>query len=126
MPIRHGGRLATRASTWPRDHFLRSTIAPRWSWPTMWNEFLPISMPITVAIAVLCLLDMACSLSWVPIQLRSLAGQEHARTVPFPASPDRQLPHCERFIPPCVGYLAQAVTELDRHAGQLSGVRRRG
>src|SRR5262245_3512177 len=29
MPIRHGGRLASRASTWPRDHFWRSTIAPR-------------------------------------------------------------------------------------------------
>src|SRR5262245_65740327 len=26
MPIRHGGRLASRASTWPRDHFCRSTI----------------------------------------------------------------------------------------------------
>jgi hypothetical protein len=24
MPIRHGGRLANRASTWPRDHFCRS------------------------------------------------------------------------------------------------------
>src|SRR5260221_787115 len=47
MPIRHGGRLASRASTWPRDHFCRSTMAPRWFWPTMWNEFLPISMPIT-------------------------------------------------------------------------------
>jgi len=41
-----------RASTWPRDHFCRSTMAPRASWPTTWNEFLPISMPIT-AIAIL-------------------------------------------------------------------------
>jgi hypothetical protein len=32
--------------------FCRSTMAPRASWPTTWNEFLPISMPIT-AIAVL-------------------------------------------------------------------------
>src|SRR5215831_21239817 len=32
MPIRHGGRLASRASTWPRDHFCRSTIAPRRSY----------------------------------------------------------------------------------------------
>src|SRR6202040_2101826 len=52
MPIRQGGILASRASTWPRDHFCRSTMAPRASWPTTWNEFLPISMPIT-AIAVL-------------------------------------------------------------------------
>jgi hypothetical protein len=29
MPIRQGGILANRASTWPRDHFCRSTIAPR-------------------------------------------------------------------------------------------------
>jgi hypothetical protein len=30
----------------------RNTMAPRASWPTTWNEFLPVSMPIT-AIAVL-------------------------------------------------------------------------
>jgi len=41
---RQGGILASRASTWPRDHFCRSTMAPRASWPTTWNEFLPISM----------------------------------------------------------------------------------
>src|SRR4029077_10744322 len=40
--------LAKRASTWPRDHFWHSTIAPRSSWPTVWNEFLPISMPTAV------------------------------------------------------------------------------
>src|SRR5437667_246693 len=39
--------LASRVSTWPRDHFCRSTIAPRLSRPTTWKEFLPISMPIT-------------------------------------------------------------------------------
>src|SRR5215813_11287148 len=47
MPIRQGGILANRASTWLRDHFCRSTIVPRSSRPTTWNEFLPISMPIT-------------------------------------------------------------------------------
>src|SRR5258708_39023528 len=84
MPIRQGGILASRASTWPRDHFCRSTMAPRASWPTTWNEFLPISMPIT-AIAVLGVRDMACSLSLAPLaQLRLLAGQEHGRTLPFP------------------------------------------
>src|SRR5713226_548139 len=45
MPIRHGGIFANRASTWPRDHFCRSTMAPRPSRPTTWNEFLPMSMP---------------------------------------------------------------------------------
>src|SRR5262249_13434050 len=50
----------------------------------MWNEFLPMSMPITLAIAPLCLLDMACSLSLLPhAQLRSLAGPEHGRTIPL-------------------------------------------
>src|SRR5262245_56178910 len=74
MPIRHGGRLASRVSTCPRDHFCRSTIAPRRSWPTTWNEFLPISMPIT-AIALLSFSDMAFSLTLVPRgQFRLLAG----------------------------------------------------
>src|SRR5256885_13575540 len=84
MPIRHGGRLASRASTWPRDHFWRSTRAPRRSWPTMWNEFLPISMPIT-AILLLSFSDMACSFVFgAPCQFGSLAGLEHGRTIPFP------------------------------------------
>src|SRR5260221_7391946 len=47
MPIRQGGILASRASTWPRDHFCRSTMAPRALGPTTWKEFLRISMPIT-------------------------------------------------------------------------------
>jgi hypothetical protein len=58
--------LASRASTWPRDHFCRSKIAPRLSKPTMWNEFLPISMPMT-ATARLRLPDMACSSSLAPL-----------------------------------------------------------
>src|SRR6266403_4806858 len=83
MPIRQGGILASRASTWPRDHFCRSTMAPRASWPTTWNEFLPISMPIT-AIAVLGVWDMACSLSLAPHpSILSLVGQEHGRTIPL-------------------------------------------
>jgi hypothetical protein len=65
IPIKQGDRLASRASTWPRDHFCRSTIAPCLSWPTTWNEFLPISMPIT-ATALLSLCDMACSLTLLP------------------------------------------------------------
>src|SRR5260370_22719239 len=71
MPIRQGGILANRDCTWPRDHFCRSTIAPRRSRPTTWNEFLPISTPIT-ATAVLDVLAMACSSSLVP--LASLAA----------------------------------------------------
>jgi hypothetical protein len=47
------------------DSLCRSTIAPRLSCPTKWNEFLPISMPIT-AIALLGFCDMACSWSLVP------------------------------------------------------------
>src|ERR1035437_5124463 len=83
MPTRHGDRLAKRASTWPRDHFCRSTIAPRSSWPTTWNEFLPISMPIT-AIALSNFWDMACSLSLAPLpSILSLVGQQHGRTIPL-------------------------------------------
>src|SRR5215468_2119364 len=83
MPIRQGDRLASRASTWPRDHFCCSTISPRLSCPTRWNEFLPISMP-TTAIALLSLCDMACSLILAPPgQLRWLAGLEHGRTIPL-------------------------------------------
>src|SRR6516162_7957759 len=85
MPIRQGGRLASRVSTCPRDHFCRNTIAPRLSCPTTWNEFLPISMPIT-AIAVSSSCDMACSLGSAPLASlsggggRSTAGPFHYRT----------------------------------------------
>src|SRR5205085_9108931 len=83
MPIRHGGRLASRASTWPRDHFCRSTRAPPRSWPTRWNEFLPISMPM-MATSLLCFWDMACSVVFgAPRQLGPLAGLEHGRTIPL-------------------------------------------
>jgi hypothetical protein len=56
----------------------RSTIAPRSSWPTTWNEFLPISMPIVLGAS-----GMACSLSLVPLaslkrwRSRSTAGPSH-------------------------------------------------
>ena len=78
MPIRQGGRLASRVSTCPRDHFCRNTIAPRLSCPTTWNEFLPISMPIT-AIAVSSSCDMACSLGSAPPSPASLAAGAGAR-----------------------------------------------
>src|SRR5262245_48462311 len=83
MPIRHGGMLAIRTSIWPRDHFCRSTIAPRRSRPTTWNEFLPISMPI-VAMVAIDLLDMAVlRLTLAPSQHRAREGQEHGRTIPL-------------------------------------------
>src|SRR4029077_20748672 len=83
MPIRQGGRLASRASTWPRDHFCRNTKAPRRSWPTRWNEFLPISMPM-MATSLLSFWDMACSFAFsAPRQLGPLAGLEHGRTIPL-------------------------------------------
>jgi hypothetical protein len=49
---------ASHASIWPRDHFCCSTVAPRRSRPTTWNEFLPISMLIVATIAI-HLLDVA-------------------------------------------------------------------
>src|SRR5260370_4465351 len=85
MPIRHGGIAASRASIWPRDHFCRSTIAPRRSRPTTWNEFLPISMPI-VAMVAIDLLDMAVlRLTLAPSQHHSQVGQEHGRAIPLAA-----------------------------------------
>src|SRR5215510_2275023 len=84
MPIRHGGIAASRVSIWPRDHFCRSTIAPRRSRPTTWNEFLPISMPM-VAMVAIDLLDMAVlRLTLAPSQHHSPVGQEHGRTIPLP------------------------------------------
>src|SRR5215468_6422722 len=76
MPIRQGRTLASRASTWPRDHFCRNTMLPRRSWPTRRNEFLPISIPIT-AISLSSFWDMACSFVFgVPTSFALLAGLE--------------------------------------------------
>src|SRR5215469_16611960 len=87
MPIRHGDMFASRASTWPRDHFCRSTMAPRRSRPITWNEFLPISMPI-VAMVAIDLLDMAVlHLTLVPSQHYSPVGQEHGQTIPLADMP---------------------------------------
>src|SRR5260370_12491044 len=83
MPIRQGGIAASRASIWPRDHFCGSTIAPRRSRPTTWNEFLPISMPI-VAMVGIDLLDMAVLLQLAaPSQHHVREGQEHGRDIPI-------------------------------------------
>src|SRR6266478_1585319 len=74
--------FASRASTWPRVHFWRTTIAPRRSRPTTWKEFLPMSMPI-VATVEFALLDMAvllvlgCPSSIARWQGRSTAGPFH-------------------------------------------------
>jgi hypothetical protein len=63
--------LAKRASTWPRDHYCCK--APRSSWPTIWNEFLPISMPTTETAALNVILP----------SILLLVGQEHGRTIPL-------------------------------------------
>src|SRR5262249_13905542 len=83
MPIRHGGMLAIRASIWPRDHFCRSTIAPRRSRPTTWNEFLPISIPMVPMVAIDLLAMAVLRLTRAPSQHHSPVGQEHGRTIPL-------------------------------------------
>src|SRR5580692_11635148 len=83
MPIRQGGILASRASTWPRDHFCRSTMAPRASWPTTWNEFLPISNADHGDRGIGCPRHGALLVFGAPCQLSLLAGQEHGRTIPL-------------------------------------------
>jgi hypothetical protein len=66
----------------------------------MWNEFLPISMPIT-EIAVCAVAGMACSLSWRPWPAyrwrgRSTAGPFHQRMFKSvdqpPANPHARVP----------------------------------
>ena len=59
----------------------RSSIS---SHPLMWNEFLPISIPIT-AITLLCFSDMACSFRLAPpASLLAGRAKEHGRTIPLP------------------------------------------
>src|SRR6478736_9744089 len=62
-------------------------------WPTRWNEFLPISMPMT-ATSLLRFWDMACSFALgAPRQLGPLAGLEHGRTIPLAAVASQLLLH---------------------------------
>src|SRR6516162_7837000 len=70
MPIRQGCKLASRASTWPRDHFCRDTMLPRRSWPTRWNEIAVIGIDIEF-LGHGVLLCLGC-----PGQLALLAGLE--------------------------------------------------
>jgi hypothetical protein len=55
--------------------------ARRAAWPTTWNEFLPVSMPIT-AIAVFGVRHGVLLVFGAPCQLRLLSGQ-HGRTIPL-------------------------------------------
>jgi hypothetical protein len=66
-------------------------IAPRSSRPKMWNEFLPISMPIA-AIAFCAVAGMARPLSWRPWP--ALAGQERVRTIPLSDVADLKTGRC--------------------------------
>src|SRR6202022_465835 len=105
---RRGGVLASRASTWPRDHFCRSTMAPRLSRPMTWKEFLPISMPAT-AIAVLSFEDIACSLSLAPLASvtcwrgRSTAGPFHYPTCATRMNQDPPRPRQLWYLLSCFG-----------------------
>ena len=62
------GRQVGDASTWPRDHFCRSTISPRF--------VLPYDVERALA-------DIDADFG-APGQLRLLAGLEHGRTIPLP------------------------------------------
>jgi hypothetical protein len=73
---RQGGTLASRASTWPRDHFCRSTDGAARIGANDVERVLA-DIDADHAIAVLSVWDMTCSLSLAPLcQLRLLAGQE--------------------------------------------------
>src|SRR5215813_11019665 len=70
-------------------------MAPRSSRPTTWNEFLPISMPIT-ATALLRFWDMACSFVFAaPCQIRRWRGRSTAGTIPLA---EASL-HAPNFVP---------------------------
>src|SRR6478609_4463674 len=83
MPIRQGGVLASRASTWPRDHFCRSTMAPRLSG----------SDDVERVLANIDASNGDCGVEFrrhsvllvfgAPCQRNLLAGQEHGRTIPL-------------------------------------------
>src|ERR1700730_18068682 len=109
MPIKQGGIFASRVYTWPCELVGRSAIAPRPSRPTTWNEFLPISMPIT-AIAALSFSDMACSLCWSPpCQHHSLAGQEHGRTIPLADIDADQVNVTQSLEPPSTAMISPVI-----------------
>src|SRR6266436_4654397 len=94
LPCRSGKAvLASRASTWPRDHFCRSTMAPRASWPTTWNEFFADIDADHGDCGIGCLRHGVLLVFGAPCQLHLLAGQEHGRTIPLA---DMDLPEALR------------------------------
>src|SRR5215471_2911940 len=108
--------LASRASTWPRDHFCRSTMAPRPSRPTTWNEFLPRSMPMVATVAI-DLLDMAVApFGTRPhLSITRRWGQEHGRTIPLAGT---VLPRGRRAVSPDGAVLGTGRGRV--HGGGLS------
>jgi hypothetical protein len=83
MPIRQGSILASRASTWPRDHFCRSTMAPRASWPHDVERVLADIDADHGDRGIWCLRHGVLLVFGAPCQLRLLARQEHGRTIPL-------------------------------------------
>src|SRR3981189_170126 len=78
MPIRQEGTLASRASTWPRDHFCRSTIAPLIVAHDVERVLADIDSDSLGRLRHGVLLVVGA-----PCQLIMLAGQEHGRTIPL-------------------------------------------
>src|SRR5918993_5124266 len=90
MPIRQGGMLARRRVSWLRESLIRSTMAPRSSWPTRWKLFLPRSMPRVAITAEKEDRDMgrAPCVARSPTAYRQ-AGQKHGRTIPLVVTDDQ-------------------------------------
>jgi hypothetical protein len=93
MPAKlgHGGIAVSRASTWPRDDFCRSKIAPRRSRPTACNQLLPIPMPIVATVAIV-FRTWRCSMSIPPFRHYSRArptGPSHWRMYAYRGITDR-------------------------------------
>src|ERR1700730_5772830 len=84
MPIRQGGVLASRASTWPRDHFCRSTMAPRLSRTDDVERVLANIDASYGDCGVEFRRHSVLLVFGAPCLRNLLAGQEHGRTIPLP------------------------------------------
>jgi hypothetical protein len=62
-----GRHVGKPTSTWPRDQFWRSTMAPRLSRPTAWNEFFLTDIDANHGNCTPGFWDMARTLSLVPL-----------------------------------------------------------
>jgi hypothetical protein len=90
--MRHGGRLESRVSTWPRDHFWRKTIAPiqthnvKRIFADIDTDHGDFRMDLGRHSVLLVF--------GAPCQPPLLAGLEHGRTIPLAVIIRIEIPQC--------------------------------